>query len=101
MGSERWVVVLEAQPSNGSEDVDISQVQRLLEHMRGIDPVALHSAERVAVQVQVVASGQVEALGVASADLRAGLFKVGLSDMRVIRAEVLTREEFERDCRPA
>ena len=98
VGTAQWVVVLEAQPTG---EVEISRLRRLLEHLPGTEPVALHSAERVAVQVQVAASSQVEALSMASADLRVGLSMVGLSDLRVIRAEVLTQEEFERDCQRA
>lgn len=99
MGRAGWVVVLEAQPKSREKAVEISQLRRLLEHMPGIEPVALHSAERVAVQVHIDAPCEVEALRLALADLRAGLARVGLWDLRVIRVEVLTREEFEKDCR--
>lgn len=80
-------MVLEAQPKSGEGPVEISQLRRLLEHMPGVEPVALHSAERVAVQVHIDAPCEVEALRVALADLRAGLPRVGLWDLRVIRAE--------------
>lgn len=101
MRTAEWVVVLEAQPTNGDGAVDVSRLRRLLEHMAGIEPIGLHCAERVAVQVHVNAPSEVEALGEALADLRAGLSGVGLGDLRVIRAEVLTWEEYERDCRLA
>ena len=101
MRTSGWVVVLEAEPTNGEEVVEISRLQRLLEHIPGVDPVALHSAERVAVQVHIAASDEVEALRLATAELRAGLCVVGLWDLQVVRAEVLTREEHERDCRVA
>lgn len=99
MGRAEWVVVVEAQPKSGEGAVEVSQLRRLLEHMPGVEPVALHSAERVAVQVHIDAPCEVVALRLALADLRAGLPRVGLWDLRVIRAEVLTREEFEKDCR--
>ncbi len=99
VGRAGWVVVLEAQPKSGAGAVEVSQLRRLLEHMPGVEPVALHSAERVAVQVHIDAPCEVEALRLALADLRAGLARVGLWDLRVIRVEVLTREEFEKDCR--
>lgn len=94
-----WVVLLEAQPTNGDGAVGTSRLRRLLEHMPGLYPVALHSAERIAVQLHIDASDEVEALRLASADLRAGLSTVGLWDLAVVRAEVLTRPEYERDCR--
>ena len=99
VGRAGWVVIVEARPKSGAGAVEVSQLRRLLEHMPGVEPVALHSAERVAVQVHIDAPCEVEALRLALADLRAGLPRVGLWDLRVIRAEVLTREEFEQDCR--
>lgn len=96
-----WVVVMEGQPKSGEGAVEVTQLRRLLEHMPGVEPIALHSAERVAVQVHVDAPCEVEALRMALADLRAGLPRVGLWDLRVVRAEVLTWEEFENDCRMA
>lgn len=101
MGRAGWVVVLEAHPNSGEGPVDISQLRRLLEHMPGVEPIALHSTDRVAVQVHVDAPCEVEALRLALADLRAGLPRVGLWDLAVVRAEVLTWEEFENDCRMA
>ena len=99
MPTAEWVVLLEAQPTNGAGAVEVSRLRRLLEHMPGVDPVALHSTERIAVQVHIDASDEVEALRVASADMRAGLSMVGLWDLAVVRAEVLTSAEYERDCR--
>ena len=101
VGTAGWVVVLEARPTNGEGAVEISRLRRLLEHMPGVDPIALHSAERVAVQIHIDASSEVEALRLASADLRAGLSMVGLRDLPVVRAEVLSWEEYEHDCRVA
>ncbi len=98
MGPAGWVVLLEAESTNREGAVEMSRLRRLLEHMPGVEPTALHCAERVAVQVHVDAPGEVEALRVASTALRAGLPRVGLAHLRVIRAEVLTRGEFERDC---
>ena len=73
----------------------------MLEYMPGVDPAALHSAERIAVQVHIDAYDEVEALRLALVDLRAGLSMVGSWDLGVVRAEVLTGAEYERDCRVA
>ena len=55
----------------------------------------------LAVQVHLDAGGEVEALRLALASVRAALAQVDLGHLRVIRAEVVTRAEFERDCRMA
>ena len=96
-----WVVVLEAQPDSGEGPIGVSQLRRLLEHLPGVEPIALHGAERVALQVHVDAPDEVEALRLALAGLRGGLLRVELCDLKVVRAEVLTWEEFEKDCRMA
>lgn len=92
---------MEADSKSREGPIEISQLRRLLEHMPGVEPIALHSAERVAVQVHVDAPCEVEALRLALAELRSGLPRVGLWDLRVVRAEVLTWGEFEKDCRVA
>lgn len=101
MAKRQWVVVVEAEAVEGEGAVDLGRLRRLLESLPDLDPIALHSAERVAVQLHIGALGEVEALALALADLRAALPSAGLSEFQVIRAEVMTREEFERECRVA
>ena len=96
-----WVVVIEAELASYERPVDLGQIRRLLEKLPKLEPIALHSAERIAVQVHLDAGGEVEALSLALANLRAALAQVDLGHLRVIRAEVLTWAEFERDCRMA
>ncbi len=97
-GDAAWVVVIECMPANRGEAVEEWRLRRLLEHMPGVTPVGLHSTERVAVQVHLEATDEVTALGFALNGLRAALPKVGVRELRVVRAEVLTEEEFGRDC---
>jgi hypothetical protein len=101
VAERQWVVVVEAEAANGDGSVEVGRLRRLLEVLPDLDPIALHSADRVAVQLHVDAPGEVEALAQALAELRAALPSVGLSEFQVIRAEVMTREELERECRVA
>lgn len=96
-----WVVVIEAELADSEESVEVGQLRHLLEYLPGLKPVGLHSAKRIAVQVHVEAGGEVEALSLALTNVRAALAQVHLGHLRIIRAEVLTWEEFERDCRVA
>ncbi len=101
MEAAGWVVVIEGKPTDVGGAVEEWRLRRLLEHMPGLMPIGLHSAERIAVQVHIEATDEVRALVVALSGLRAGLPKVGVRELRVARAEVLTREEFDLDCRRA
>lgn len=101
MEAAGWVVVIEGTLANVGGAVEEWRLRRLLEHMPGLMPIGLHCAERVAVQLHIEATDEVRALSVALSGLRAGLPKVGVRDLRVARAEVLTREEFDLDCRRA
>ena len=94
-------MVIEADLASSQRPVDLGQVRRLLEKLPNLAPIALHCAERIAVQVHLDAGGEVEALSLALENVRTALAQVNLGHLRVIRAEVLTWEEFERDCQMA
>jgi diguanylate cyclase (GGDEF)-like protein len=96
-----WVVVVEAEAADGGEPIEVWRLRRLLEALEGLDPVGLHSAERIAVQIRVPTPDPAEALRAALADFAAALGAVEPWDLRVVRAEVLSREEFDADCRAA
>ena len=95
-GEAKWVVVLEA-----ATRIDDSSLHRLLEVLADVHAVALHCSDRYAVQMQIAAGGQAEALFVALGRWRSALAAVGQPLTEVVRAEVLCPEEFERDCRLA
>ena len=98
MAKTGWVVVVEAEPTSEMQAVEEWRLRRLLLHMPGIMPIGLHGGDRVAVQVHIDATDEVAALGLALTGLRAALPKVGLRELPVVRAEVITKEEFDRDC---
>ena len=92
----KWVVVLEA-----ATRIDDGSLRRLLEVLADVQASALHCSARYAVQMHITAGTQAEALFVASARWRSALGAAGLPPTEVVRAEVLSREEFENDCRLA
>ncbi len=95
-GDTRWVVVLEA-----ATGIDRRSLDRLLELLADVQPAALHCPDRYAVQMQIAARGQPEALFVALSRWRSALATVGQPVAEVVRAEVLSPQEFELDCRGA
>lgn len=90
----RWVVVLET-PSRISD----SALHRLVQLLAKLDAVALHCAERYAIQMEVSAGGCAEALFVASARLQSALAALHEQPAEIVRADVLSGAEFESECR--
>lgn len=99
--SKTWVVVLEAHTRHAGGTIDERAVQQLLAALPHARPVALHSPERYAVQVHLEAGDEASALRLTMAQWRTSLAALGVDNPRLLRAEVLTLEEFERDCRLA
>ena len=96
-GGDRWVVLLEA-ASNGGSLGDMGAVRAILKAMRDADGVALHAPDRIAVQVQVQAADVALALGAALGSWHAAAPDSAPTGWHVVRAEVLTPEEFKKDC---
>ena len=93
----RWMVLLEAVPSARTSLIDCDTADALLSAL-GVEHVgALHRPDRVAVQVSVSAADVAAALTVVLSRWRRAAAHVRLHDWEVVRAEVLTPEEFERD----
>ena len=90
-----WIVVLEA-GSPGPSVVDPNAFERLLQAVG--DGAGLYNPDRYAVQLLVVAGDPGEAMASALCRWREAIAFVGLPLWEVERAEVLTAEEFERDC---
>ena len=99
--ADEWVVVLEATgPRRGHAHDDLG-LEALLKALARFDAVGMHSHERYAVQVRLAATSGAEALTAALAEWRLAVNELGGPRPELIRAEVLTLEEFERDCRVA
>ena len=96
-GERRWIIVLEGARSGEASPIEADAVRSILQAMGEGDGAALHSSERLAVRVQVSADDVALALAEALARWRAAARS--LPGWDVLRAEVLTPEEFEIDCR--
>ncbi len=96
-GERRWIIVLEGARSGEASPIEADAVRSILQAMGEGDGAALHSSERLAVRVQVSADDVALALAEALARWRAAAAR-SLPGWDVLRAEVLTPEEFESDC---
>ena len=97
-GRGSWIVLLEAAPDGGASLLDIGTLRVILRAMGDEDGVALHAADRVAVQVHVEAPDVAVALCTALARWRTVAASVP-PGWDVVRGEVLTPEEFARDAK--
>ncbi len=95
-GDSCWIVVLEV-----PTDLPGWALERVVQLLSEVHGLALHCPERYAVQMRISAGGQAEALFVALARLQRAVAAVNQPRPRVVRAEVICSEEFERDCRVA
>ncbi len=93
-----WVVLLEAAPKIGASLVDIATARAVLRAMGDEDGVGLYAPDRVAVQVRVHGRDVAVALSVALVRWRIAAGMAALTGWVLVRAEVLTPDEFERDC---
>ena len=93
-----WVVLLEAAPNAEASLVDIGTVWATLRAIGDEGAVALHAPDRVAIQVRIEAADVALALVVALARWRQAAVAHAPAGWNVVRAEVLTPEELERDC---
>lgn len=91
-----WVVLLEATAIGDATLLDVGTVRAVLELMGDRAGVALHSPERVAVQVRLRAHDPAMALSTAMSRWQVAAARLP-PGWEVVRAEVLTAEEFERD----
>ena len=92
-----WIVLLEAAPDGNASLVDVGTVRVMLEAMGDEEGVALHAADRVALQVHMPAADAGVALAAALAQWRRAA-EAAPAGWDVVRAEVLTLDEFKRDC---
>ena len=97
-GRDSWIILLEAAPDGDASLVDIGTVRLILSAMGDEAGVALHAPDRVAVQVRVQAADVALALSQALRRWRVAAAKSAPAGWHVVRAEVLTPEEFTRDC---
>jgi hypothetical protein len=96
-GQQDWVVLLEATPGKaGTSPMDVETARALLRAMGDVDAIALQCPDRVGLQVRLTAADPMMALHRAFTRWRAVAGSVG-TGWTVVRAEILTFPEFERD----
>ena len=93
----RWIVLLEAAPSDEASLIDVGTARDILRAMGDEHAVALQAPDRIAIQVEVRAAGMALALSAALARWRLALLKFVPKGWNLVRAEVLTPEELERE----
>jgi diguanylate cyclase (GGDEF)-like protein len=90
-----WIVLLEAAKAQSRVEMDGETLALLLEMLADARPVALHSADRYAVQVAVTAAGCQEALGSACARWLDAVRALGAPEWEIVRADVMTKAELD------
>lgn len=93
MSMAPWVVLLEAARGPDSAPVDAPDVRELLAELGGA--VGLHCPDRYAVQLELAATNQAEALYSAMSRWDEAVVRRSLPRWRLVRTEVLTPEEFD------
>ena len=91
---QMWIVLLEAVPTQNAPIVDALNAASILRAM-GETVVGLHSRDRLAVQVSVPADDPGVALTTLLRRWRSAAPQMGLEGWDVVRAEVMTPEEFD------
>lgn len=97
-GLPEWVVLLEAAADDRATLVDIGTVRAVLRLMGDDTGVGLHCPERIALQVRVRGTDAATALSTAMSRWQAAAVALVPPGWGVVRAEVLTPDEFTRDC---
>jgi hypothetical protein len=96
---QEWVVLLEAIPGRraGAAPMDVETARTLLRAVGGGDGVALQCPDRVAVQLPITALDAATALATAYRRWRTATRIAGAEGWDVVRAEVMTNQEFQRE----
>jgi hypothetical protein len=94
-----WIVLMEATPGRDQRPMQANVLMDLLGAVAHAFPVALHHPERYAVQLKVVARDPVHALASLFSAWLEAVNRLGAPTWEIVRAEVLTRAEFEEESR--
>lgn len=95
--AREWIVLLEASDERGRSTIDASSFRRLVSSWPGPGPTALYSPNRYALQVPVRAFNPPSALSSAMWLWKDVLRRTGLPDWQLVRAEIVTPDELERE----
>jgi hypothetical protein len=96
--SRDWIVMLEAAGDGDAPGINAGEVRQLLDALDpGPSGTALHVPDRYALQLRARGSSPAEALTDVLSRWAAAVLNLGLPARQVVRTEVCTPEEFERD----
>jgi len=93
-----WVVVLEVAVGLGDRPYDLGVAEDLLDHLREWQPSLLYNNDSYALQMHVAAPSLADALQLAIGRHDLTTTHLGLTDLSLVRADVLTLGELERSC---
>ncbi|MDQ4024416.1 MAG: diguanylate cyclase [Actinomycetota bacterium] len=88
-----WIVVVEATTDGSAAAIDEATLSRLMEAVSDTRPIALHSADRYAVQLSVTAAEPSEALASALERWSDAVSSLRAPAWEVVRADVMTSAE--------
>ena len=95
--SEKWVVLVEAEGDPAREAIDADAVRRLVQALDpGSEGGALHSPERYAVQLTAAGASPIDALTEVVSRWATAVRELDLPAWKLVRAEVFTLAELER-----
>lgn len=95
-----WIVVLEVTHASPDQFFEVEVVQRVLHLLADHQAAGLHSPDRYVLQLRVEADSSAGALEAALGAWRRARGAVAAARGDLVRAEVLTLEEFESECEP-
>jgi hypothetical protein len=95
---DEWIAILEFAPTNGITRFVVDDIDNLLEHLRDWDPTGLCSPDRYALQLRLPARDAHEALRWALAFHEQAAEAAGMPPSTLARVEILTADQFDRDC---
>ena len=93
----QWMVLIEAADDQTEARMDAAAFRRMMTSWGGPPPTGLYSPSRYALQVSVKASDPQSALVAAVGHWAAARRRAGVPDWPLVRAEIVTPDEFERD----
>ena len=92
-----WIVLLEVADTQGASTIDSAGFDRLVSTWASPGSTALYSRDRYALQIPVGAADPATALSSAMSRWKDAVQRTGVPRWALVRAEIMTPEELERE----
>jgi hypothetical protein len=92
-----WVVLLEAAADANAMLIDRGTIDAMVRTLEDDSAVALHSADRLAIQLKILESDMETAFAAAMRRWRRAARPLIPRGWSLVRGEIVTREEFDRE----